>query len=93
MAFRKGKPKTGGRTKGVPNKITAALQGALLFAYDGLGGQLALLEWARDHQTEFYKIMAKVCPSKLAYHYDREYGEWREANRIIQQVKTTLRRR
>jgi hypothetical protein len=52
--------KTGGRTKGTPNKTTASVKQALSEAFEGMGGVDALLAWGSDNQTEFYKLWAKL---------------------------------
>jgi hypothetical protein len=54
--------KTGGRTKGTPNKTTASVKQALSEAFEGMGGVDALLAWGSDNQTEFYKLWAKLLP-------------------------------
>jgi hypothetical protein len=62
----KGLPKTGGRKKNTPNKITATFKTALLEAFQDLGGTEALVRWARRHQTEFYKICARLIPHEVS---------------------------
>ena len=32
--------------------------------FDDLGGNAALLKWARKNQTEYYKICSKLIPSE-----------------------------
>jgi hypothetical protein len=60
----KGK-KTGGRTKGTPNKSTAAVKDALTQAFDHLGGVTALVEWGKKNATEFYKLWSKLLPQEV----------------------------
>ena len=64
MAFPKGKPrpKNAGRKAGTPNKVTAAGREAFQLAFQGLGGVPHLIEWARDNETEFYKLFSKTIP-------------------------------
>ena len=62
MAFQSGKPKTGGRQPGVPNKFTASFREAVRHVYNGLGGHKAFLEWARANPTEYYRIAARLTP-------------------------------
>jgi hypothetical protein len=62
--------KTGGRTKGTPNKITAAFKEAVLRAYDGIGGDDAFMEWARQNPTQFYQIASRLIPQEMRYAYD-----------------------
>src|SRR4026208_1457303 len=65
MPFQPGQPKTGGRQRGTVNQLTAAFREAVLFVYDGLGGHKAFLQWARDNQTEYYKIAARLIPGEM----------------------------
>lgn len=60
--FEKGKPKTGGRKKGVQNKITVAAREAYQLAFDAIGGVDAFAQWARKNRTEFYKLHSKTIP-------------------------------
>ncbi|HYF57163.1 MAG TPA: hypothetical protein VEA41_23135 [Salinarimonas sp.] len=57
--------KTGGRQKGTPNKNTAAVKEALGAAFEGLGGVDRLTSWARDNETEFYKLWVKMLPQDV----------------------------
>lgn len=57
--------KTGGRSKGTPNKTTASVKDALAFAFDGRGGAPALKIWADENPTEFYKLWAKLLPQEV----------------------------
>jgi hypothetical protein len=62
----KGK-KTGGRKKNTPNKTTSAVKEALSLAFDKVGGVASLAAWARDNQTEFYKLWVKMLPQELQH--------------------------
>jgi hypothetical protein len=64
----KGLPKTGGRKKNTPNKITAAFKTALLEAFQETGGTEALVRWAKKNRTEFYKICARLIPHNFSGH-------------------------
>jgi hypothetical protein len=66
--------KTGGRAKGVPNKATAAVKEALLTAFDKLGGIASLTEWAKDNQTDFYKLWVKVLPQEVHAEHSGKDG-------------------
>lgn len=57
----KGK-KTGGRTKGTPNKLTKSAREAFQLAFDGLGGFAKLQEWAKANPTQFYTLYARLIP-------------------------------
>ena len=55
----------GGRPKGSPNKTTAKVKEAMELAFEGIGGVPALIEWAEDNQTEFYKLFVKLLPVQV----------------------------
>ena len=61
-----GLPKTGGRTKGTPNKENKALREMILGALDELGGQDYLVEQGRANPGTFLMLIAKVLPTTLA---------------------------
>lgn len=54
-----------GRPKGVPNKSTAAVKGALTEAFEKLGGVEALVAWGTGNPTDFYKLWAKMMPTEV----------------------------
>lgn len=60
----KGK-KTGGRTQGTPNKLTASAKEAFALAFDALGGYEAMVAWAKsdpDNRKVFYTLYARLIP-------------------------------
>lgn len=59
--FQLGDPRAG-RPKGVPNKTTQAAKEAFALAFKGLGGVKALMDWAQENTTEFYKLYARLIP-------------------------------
>ena len=59
--------KTGGRRRGTPNKITRAFREAVLVAYDAIGGDQAFSTWARENQTEFYRLAGRLIPLQVAH--------------------------
>lgn len=61
----KGK-KTGGRKAGTPNKLSLSVKESVLSTYKSLGGDKAMAIWARENQTEFYKIYAKLLPTEVS---------------------------
>jgi len=67
MPFKKGmtKPPTSGRKKGQQNRNTTTIKAAFKAAFDGLGGIEALMKWARDNPTDFYKQVTKLIPTEL----------------------------
>lgn len=60
-----GTPKTGGRKKGTPNKLTASAKEAFAHAFEQIGGGGALAEWAQENRTEFYKLFARLIPTEI----------------------------
>jgi hypothetical protein len=63
----KGKPpKTGkGRQKGSVNKTTASVKEALTVAFAERGGVPALVQWANEQPTEFYKLWGRMMPTEV----------------------------
>lgn len=67
MAGRKpGTPKTGGRQKGVPNKVTADVKAMVLDALDQAGGVAYLLTQAQSNPNAFLTLVGKVLPMTVA---------------------------
>jgi hypothetical protein len=54
-----------GRPKGSVNKTTASVKAALMEAFDKRGGVKALIEWANDQPTEFYKLWGRLAPTEV----------------------------
>ncbi|WP_235443620.1 DUF5681 domain-containing protein [Xylella fastidiosa] len=76
MAWAKGQsgnPK--GRAMGSRNKNTAAIKQAFLDAFDQLGGVPALVAWARDNKTDFYKLAARMIPTEARVSGELELKE------------------
>jgi hypothetical protein len=65
VAFQKGQPKKGGRKKGTPNARTVQAKEALSQAFADLGGVPALVTWAKDNPTDFYRIWSKILPTEI----------------------------
>lgn len=61
----KGQPKTGGRKKGVPNKINADLKSMILEALSDVGGKRYLIEQAAENPTAFLTLVGKVLPKEV----------------------------
>ena len=60
--------KTGGRTAGTPNKMTATAKEAFQTAFDELGGTEGLAEWAKSGPKQkevFYTLYARLIPTDL----------------------------
>jgi hypothetical protein len=65
MAAPKGHKKYGGqngRPKGTKNKFTSSAKEAFQYAFDSIGGKKNLAKWAKENQTEFYKLFSKLIP-------------------------------
>ena len=60
----KGKPKTGGRAKGVPNKVNSDLKGMILTALSEVGGEKYLKAQAAENPLPFLAWWARCCPRK-----------------------------
>lgn len=68
-------PKPGpGRAKGSQNKTTTAAKEAFQFAFDKIGGNIKLAEWANLNQTEFYKLYGRLIPVE-AQHSGKDGGD------------------
>lgn len=55
-----------GRQKGIPNKLTQSTREVIQMAFDGIGGVDALMGWAIENKTEFYKIYSKLLPQDVS---------------------------
>jgi hypothetical protein len=62
MAVRR---KTGGRTKGTPNKINAAVKEAIIGAFNKVGGEDYLVRIAESDPRTFCALLGKVMPTQL----------------------------
>src|SRR3954467_4642870 len=57
--------KTGGRTKGTPNKFPASIQEMIVGALSAVGGRRYLAEQARENPVAFMGLVGKVLPLQL----------------------------
>lgn len=57
--------KVGGRVKGTPNKVSASAKENIVAVFTRLGSTAAMAKWAKDNQTEFYKLYARLLPVEL----------------------------
>jgi len=61
----KGQPRTGGRAKGTPNKLTADVKAMVLSALDKAGGVDYLLTQAQSNPSAFLTLVGKVLPLQV----------------------------
>jgi len=57
--------KTGGRSKGTPNKTTSAVKDAILEAFEAVGGAAYLQQVAREDFKTFCTLIGKVLPMQV----------------------------
>ena len=60
-----GRPKTGGRKKGVTNKVNAEVKELIRGALDDAGGQEYLVKQAKDNPTAFLALVGKILPKDI----------------------------
>lgn len=70
MPFKKGKPKTGGKVKGTPNKLTQQMRSVkevVLNAFNEMqqDPKANILAWGKQNPKDFYTIAAKLIPTEL----------------------------
>ena len=58
-------PKTGGRTKGTPNKLNAEIRAMVLEALSELGGVDYLVEVGRKKPEVLCGLIARLIPSEI----------------------------
>ena len=58
--------KTGGRVKGVPNKISADVRGMILGALKAKGGQKYLMRQADKNPVAFMALIGRVLPTTVS---------------------------
>ena len=88
MAILKGSAKTGGRQKGVPNKVTADLKTAIMGAFEAKGGQAYLEEVAENDPRTFCALLGKVLPMQINGDEDKPLFR---VERVIVQSKANDR--
>lgn len=58
--------KTGGRRAGTPNRITADVRGAIVAAFEGVGGVEYLKAQATSNPQAFMTLLGKVLPLQVS---------------------------
>lgn len=73
------KPGTGGRPKGVKNKITRTVKETVLSVFNELQGdhKANLLSFAKKYPRDFYQIAAKLIPTEVQATVDASV-KWNE---------------
>ena len=61
----KGLPKTGGRKKNTPNKLTSELKDMILNALNTVGGEAYLVKCAENNPQAFLTLVGKVLPLQV----------------------------
>jgi hypothetical protein len=65
-----GQPKTGGRARGTPNQVTAAVKEAITAAFDEVGGKDYLVEVAKSDPKVFCALLGKLLPAEIRASLD-----------------------
>src|SRR4051795_4544151 len=60
-----GAPKTGGREKGTPNKLSGDVRAMILAALDRAGGEDYLLEQATANPRAFLSLVGRILPTQV----------------------------
>ncbi len=61
----KGTPRTGGRRKGTPNKLTRTIKEAIEASFDQVGGVDYLVRMAEEQPTAYMTLLGKVLPAQI----------------------------
>lgn len=76
------KVKTGGRTVGTPNKVTAEIKTAILAAFDTVGGQTYLARQAEDNPVAFLGLLGKILPAEIKAELSGPNGDAIEVTHV-----------
>ena len=79
----KGK-KTGGRQKGVPNRVTTSVKQAITEAFDELGGVPSLVAWGKKNPNEFYGLWGRLAPREVHADVTVKLSPEERARRVAQ---------
>jgi len=58
------------RTPGAKNKAGKTAKDNVLAVFTRLGGTAAMAKWAKDNQTDFYRLYAKLIPQQIELDVD-----------------------
>ena len=73
MARPKGGPRLGGRQKGTSNARNENVMSNVINVFERIGGRDQMAIWAKENQTEFYKIYAKLLPQSMTADLSGEF--------------------
>lgn len=62
----KGTPRTGGRKKGTPNKLTRSIKEAIEASFEQVGGADYLARMADEQPAAYMTLLGKVLPTQIA---------------------------
>jgi hypothetical protein len=65
--------KTGGRKKGVANKVTQGAKENIMQVFEMIGGAQGFAEWASENRTAFYTHYAKLIPIQMTGGLDHQH--------------------
>lgn len=83
--------KTGGRQKGSTNKVTSNVKDNMLQVFDALGGVAHMAIWAKDNETEFYRLYSKLIPTDITAKVETEVlVKLPEASAYLEKIRGRL---
>lgn len=77
--------KTGGRTKGTPNKATANAKAAIEAVFVGLGDAAALQAWAQESAENLKAFYVNIWPKVLPLQVNGPGDEGEHIHRIVRE--------
>jgi hypothetical protein len=81
------------RTKGSKNKVGASAKENILAVFTRLGGTSAMAEWAKNNQTEFYRLYGRLIPQEVTGKMDHKHEvSVGDATVLGQRLSETLQR-
>lgn len=88
------RPKTGGRQRGTPNRVTAAVKEAVQTAFDEAGGVKYLLMVAKTDPRTFCGLLGRIIPMQINGQVDHTHREIVEerANKFTEAMQSLIER-
>lgn len=100
MAFQKGHSLSTGRPKGSKNRISRDIRQVFNEVYEEMGanqldsvtgkpmtGKEAMLDWARNNPTEFYRLFGKMIPTKEEVQEDDCHEDFLDELILDEEIK------